>query len=88
MDINVKWVAKLQTAPIYKKKGLDPEKEWLVHQIEALTVQQREKWSIKKLRRYLLENFCHPMYVEEVLLAIMNQRYEKAMKTGIPPKYY
>ena len=88
MDINVKWIAKLQTTPIYKKKGLDPEKEWLVHQIEALTVQQREKWSIKKLRRYLLENFCHPMYVEEVLLAIMNQRYEKAMKTGIPPKYY
>lgn len=88
MDINTKWVAKLQTEPIYKKQGLDPEKEWLVKQLSALTENQRNNWSIKKIRKYLLENFCHPMYVEEVLLAIMNQRYENAMKTGKPPKYY
>ena len=88
MDIDVVWIAKIQTTPLYKKKGLDPEQEWLISRASMLTKQQHEKMPIKKVRKYLLENYCHPMYVEEYLLALMNQRYENAMKTGKPPRYY
>ena len=88
MDIDTVWVAKIMTMPVYKKQGVDGEKEWLTSQVAMLTPKQMERMPIAKMRKHLLEHYCHPMYVEEFLLNLMTQRYDKAMQTGTPPRYY
>ena len=43
MDIDTVWVAKIMTMPVYKKQGVDGEKEWLTSQVAMLTPKQMER---------------------------------------------
>ena len=85
-DINTMWPAKILHNASCKKYGVDNEATWVEQQYAKLSVRKQNKWSLNRIRKYLLENFCEPKAVEAKIAEIMQVRYKKSMETGIPMK--
>lgn len=83
-DINAAWPAKLLHNTICAKTETDNEVTWVEQQFSNLSVRQQEKWSLNRIRKYLLGRFCEPRAVELKISEIAVARYEKSIKTGIP----
>lgn len=60
------------------------EIDWVNQQFSKLSVRKQQKWSLTKIRKYLLDNFCEPTSVDLKICEIEKERYEKSMEVGIP----
>jgi hypothetical protein len=66
--------------------GVEREEGWVKYKLDCLTDRQRKKWSTKKIRKYLLQNFCHPDYVDKKIREIEIERFEFCVVNGLSPK--
>ena len=60
------------------------EADWVNQQFLKLSDRKQQKWSLNKIRKYLLDNFCEPIAVEVKISEIARDRYNKSMETGFP----
>ncbi len=80
------WVAKITQCAAMKHKNSTFETDWVNQQFSKLSPRKQNRWSLNKIRKYLLDNFCEPKAVEAKIIAIATDRYEKSMETGLPMK--
>jgi hypothetical protein len=85
-DINPTWHARCVYFSVFVN-GIDREEGWVENRLNALTARQRKKWSMRKIRKYLLDSFCHPAYVDSKLHEIEAERWRFGVANGISPKY-
>lgn len=69
-----------------KQQNSTFESDWVNQQFLKLSDRKQQKWSLNKIRQYLLDNFCEPSAVEAKISEIAKSRYDKSMETGLPMK--
>ena len=85
-DINQVWVAKITQCAAMKQQNSTFETYWTNQQFSKLSPRKQSRWSLNKIRKYLLDNFCEPKAVEIKIAENLQERYEDSMKTGISMK--
>ena len=86
-DINRTWGNRHIFLAMFAKSGLNQEEEWVKNRLSVLTNRQRNKWTLKKIRKYLLDSFCHPEYVEKKIHEIEAERWQEGLRAGATPRY-
>lgn len=73
-DVNPALANRLIFHAICQQQGKDFEREWVEYQFNRLSKRQKAKYSIQKIRRYLLDNLCQTNYVELKIQQIIQER--------------